>query len=294
LRLAAILGLIVVVVLAASVLWAARRSGRGRGVPDPAVARATGVPDTPAARALLGRWRDRARRWRTTAALPLVIVAVVGGLAMEGQVGYALLDTVGGAPLWTDVLVVGLLGATVGAFGAELHQARRRPEGPRSADLTPREVGGLRHTASARRRLVLVLAALAAVGGHGAVVAVGAASGVPWSVVGALVVLGASEVVERRIAARPRPVLPSDLAAADDAIRRVGVRSVDEAASGAAVILVGWASLGVLGVAPGGGRLLDPAVVVVPITCIALAVRWWWRSAPHRLLDEAAPAGAPT
>jgi hypothetical protein len=286
--------LVVAALLVLAVVWVMRSTGRGRGIPGAAVAQAAGVPDTPAARALLGRWRDRARRWRSIAAVPLVVAAVVGGLALEGRVGYALLDTVGGSPLWTDALVVGLLGAAFGAFGAELHQVRRRHDGPRSADLTPREVRDLRQATSGLRRGVLVAAALAAVAFHGTVVASEATSGLPWSALGALVVLGASEVVERRIAARPRPVLPSDLAAADDAIRRVGVRSVDDAASGAAVILAGWASLGALGVAPGSGRVLDPAAVLVPITCIALAVRWWWRSAPHRLLDEPTRAGAPT
>jgi hypothetical protein len=286
--------LVVVAVLVVAVAWIARSRGGERGVPVAAVARGAGVPDTPAARALLGRWRDRARRWRTTAALPLVVAAVVGGLVLEGEVGYALLDTVGGAPLWTDVFVVGLLGAAFGAFGAEFHQARGRLEGPRSAELTPREVRGLRHATSGRRRAGLGAAALVTIGLHATVVATGGAGGVPWAAIGALAVLGASEVVERRIAVRPRPVLPSDLAEADDVVRRVGVRSVDDAASGASVILIGWASLGTLGVAPGSDRLLDPAAVVVPVTCIALAVRWWWRSAPHRLLEEPARDGAPT
>lgn len=272
---------LVVLLVAAWALW--RRGTGPLGPAQPDALMPLGVPDTAATRELLGRWRDRSRRWRSVVTFPAVLFSVVGSLRQRGQLDIGLVNTVGVAPLWTDPLVVGLLALTLGGLAAELHHLRRVPAGPRSAELRPREVSRLRRTHSRVRRAALVGLIVASASGHVALVVPGRAEGSPSSLLLAVAVLCLAEVVERRIAVRPRGVLPDALLAADDAIRRAAVRSVDDTASAATLLLVGWASLGVLGVAP-DGALYDALAVFGSVTVLALSLWWAWRSSPERLL----------
>jgi hypothetical protein len=275
---------VALVLVVAWSLW--RRGTAPLGPPAGAVMAALDVPDTAATRELLGRWRDRARRWRTVAAVPAVALAVVGSVRVRGRLDIGLVDTVGTAPLWTDPLLMGLLAITLGGLAAELHHLRRVPAGPRSADLRPRDVGTLRRRRSRVRRGCLVVLLGAAVVGHVALVVPGHAPGSVGSLVVAAAVLLLAEAVERRIAVRPREALPSELTVADDAVRRAAVRSVDDTASSAVLLLLGWASLGMASLLP-ETQPYAAVAVVASLTVLGLSLWWAWRSAPGRLL----PAG---
>lgn len=276
--------------------WLAwRRATRPLGPAAAATAARVEVPGTDAARVLLGRWRDRARRWRAVATFPAVVASVVISVVATGQLTFGLVDTVGRQPVWSDPLVVGLLALACGAFGAELHHLRPAADQPRSASLVPREVVAVRRPGAGRRRAVLAALVAAAIVGHGAAVWADAATGLPWAAIVAAGLLAVAVGVERRITGRPRPALPPDLVQADEAVRRVAARSVDDAASGASILLWGWAGLGLLGVAPTTGPAaapIDAAVVVVAFGSLGAAVWWAWRSSPRRLLAESATVGA--
>jgi hypothetical protein len=102
--------------------------------------------------------------------------------------------------------------------------------------------------------------------------------------------------VERRIAVRPRAALPPELTAADDAVRRAAVRSVDDTASAAMLLLVAWASLGLTSLLP-AGQPYAAVSVVASLTVLGLSLWWATRSAPRRLLPadpapRTLPAGA--
>lgn len=262
------------------------RSARATSVSGAPLLAALEVPDTEAARALLDRWVDRSRRWRGAAVVPAVALAAAVGLGMRGEIAVtSLLDTAGVAPIWSDALVMGLLGAALGAFGAELHHLRRMPIGPRAAGLRPRDVTVLRRPLARSRRGFVVVLGVAAVVLHALVVAGDRAHGLPWAALVSLLLVAASEAVERRIVLRPRPALSGDLERADDAVRRLAVRSVDDAASGAAVLLTGWSAIGSLGVMPDSAPV-DPLLVVWAVGALCCAVWWAWRSRPQTLVAE--------
>jgi hypothetical protein len=274
---AVLVGLVVV----AWALW--RRGTSPLGPPARAAMAALEVPDTVATRELLGRWRDRARRWRTVAAFPAVVVALIGSVLVRQRLDIGLTDTVGTAPLWTEPLLVGLLALTLGGLAAELHHLRRVPAGPSSADLRPRDVAVLRRPSSRLRRGGLAVLLGAVVVGHVALVVPGRARGSLGSLVLAAVVLVLAEAVERRIAARPRAALPPDLTVADDVVRRAAVRSVDDTASAAVLLLLGWASLGIASLLPASPPY--PVLrLAASLSVLGLSLWWAWRSAPRRLL----------
>lgn len=269
------------VLVAAWALW--RRGTAPLGPPARHAMNGFEVPDTAASRELLGRWRDRARRWRTVAAFPAVVVAVIGSAQVRGRLDIGLVATVGTSPMWTDPLLVGLLALTLGGLAAELHHLRRVPAGARSADLRPRDVTSLRRPRSGLRRRCLAVLLAAAVVAHVAWVVPGHAPGSASALVLAGAVLALAEVVERRIAVQPRPALPSELTAADDAVRRAAVRSVDDTASAAALLLLGWSSQGVLALLPDRAPY-PPIHLAVSLAVLGSSLWWAWRSAPRRLL----------
>ena len=281
---ASLVVLLLLAVVGIVVLLRTRAPHRRGPVPASTLAHVD-VPDTPATRELLGRWRDRARRWRRVAMWPLLTFSIVASVRATGEVQFGLVNTAGVAPLWADPLVVGLLAVALGALAAELHHLRRRPDGPRSADLTPRDVGRLRRPRSRVRRVVLGLLLVASAVLH--LFAADGQAGSPPALAVAAAVLLAGEVVERRIALRPRPALSADLVTADDAVRRAAVRSVDDAVSGAALLLLGWATLGLSGSAP-PGALADGLTAIGSLGALGSAVWWAIRSAPRRLLPTAA------
>lgn len=279
---------LVLLAAALAVLAGIARIGIGRGPADTSTMESLDLPDTSAARHLIGRWRDRARRWRTAAGLPTAIGVLGLSLVGRGEVHIGI----GAGPLWADPLTMGLAAAFVGAIGAELHHLRHRPEGPRTVSLRPRDLGDFLPPGSRRR-----LGGLA--GSAGALAVVHAllptVSGVPLPAIGALVVAAAVVSVQRSIVFRPRPLLPEDLAAADDVVRGLAVRSVDAAGAGIALLMTLWQVSWMLPSTGPGGGLLAIAAGSVYLAALAVALLWWWRGGPASLLArtrsaEEAPA----
>lgn len=235
---------------------------------------------------LLVRWHARAHRWRRDAAVPAVLLASVLSLRLTGGVQFGIVDTAGAVPLIADPVVAGLLALAIGAFGAEVHHLRRGGSGPRRADLTPRRAAELRRPRSRTRRAVLGLLILVAVGLHVWLTPADGGMGSPFAIGTAVAVLLGAELTERRIAARPRPALPAGLDVADQVVRRAAVRSVDDAASGAALLLIAWACLALAGQAP-DGRLTDAITALAPVTALIVSIWWAVRSRPSRLLADA-------
>lgn len=243
-------------------------------------------------RVLVARWADRAHRWRRDAAVPAVVAAAAVSLRATDEVSFGLMNTAGVTPLWGDPVVAGLLALALGGLAAELHQLRPTRGGRRSAELRPRDLATLRRPSSRVRRAVLSGLVLVAIGWQVWLAPTPLSGGGPPAIAVAAVVLVAGEVTERRIAGRPRPALPAGLVRADDLIRRAAVRSVDDATSSAALMLLAWASLGLAGRAP-EGALFDALTALVPITALVVAAVWAWRSRPSRLLAAAGEPVAP-
>lgn len=274
----------IVVLVALVIGWVALvRTGFSKGpVPDE-VLRGLGIPDDADARALIRRWRDRARRWRTLGGLPLATATFGLSLAIRGEVWIGL----AGAPLWSDPLLMGLMGAFVGALGAEVHHLHRRPRGPRTVSLAPRDLD-----AYLPRQFRIRLASVLAVAGAAVLLHLfmPAAEGVPLpGLLGCMT--GATVVaVQRAIVTRPRPALPAALTAADDAARGLAIRSLDAAGAGAVLLLALWQLSAVTGSMMGDAEpglvVLLTAALYLGFTIIALV--WWWRGGPTNLMTTAA------
>ena len=278
--------------------WLWSRSGHRAAPVAVAGTGSVDVADTPAARELLGTWRDRARRWRQRVALPAVLASILASVLVFEEVSFGLVNTVNVLPLWADPLVVGLLALALGGFAAELHQLRPRLGERRSATLLPREVTAVRRRWSNARRAVLAVLLIATGGLHVLSAALrDVGTGVPWSLMVAAGLLVAGVGVERRIVHRPPPALRPDLQQADAAVRRIAARSVDDAAAGATLLLAGWAALGAAGRLPVGDVAVDWLVdssIVLGLLAVLPAAAWWaWRSSPERLLAESVRGARP-
>lgn len=235
------------------------------------------VPATPMTIALLERWRDRASRWRSTLAVPVVFTTIATSIAVRRSLDIGI----GAHPAWADPLLMGMLSVFLGAIAAELHHLRHRPTGPRVVELVPRDVAA-HLPVGARRRLV----ALALLAGVASALSITVGEGrVPWLGMLALAISGAVPLVQRGIVGRSRPALDADLRAADDAVRTLAVRSVDEAGAGAAVLLAAWQ------LAPTYTTVDVPlrvagAMVMAQVAALVLAILLWRRSNPRRLLPD--------
>lgn len=278
-------GLAVLALLLPMAALAWRRSTRPAQVTDAQLA-GLDVPPTDDGRALVTRWRDRSGRWRWNAALPAIAAATATGIADQSGVVLGL----GGGPVWTNPLLMGLLAAFVGAIAAELHHLRRRPAGPRptgprTAGLAPRSVND--HLSARARTRLAVVAVLA-----GTVSALDLLQADTAAVPAAgLIAIGSAGIVppiQRAIVTRPRPALPEPLERADDAVRGLAIRSIDAAGAGLVLLLSLMQSTVLLDTAvatPAGGQLLT-GLVTLAGALIALA--WWWRAGPAALIAGAA------
>jgi hypothetical protein len=239
--------------------------------------RALGVPEDAQVGLLVGRWRDRARRWRTLGGMPIATLAIGLGVASRAELRVGI----GGAPMWSDPVIMGLLGAFAGAIGAELHHVWRRPSGPRTVSLERRELPAY---LPARGRLRLAVAAVVAAVSVALHLVVPASEGVPVPGLLAAGVVALVLFVHRAVVARPRPALPGHLFAADDVVRGLAIRSVEAAGSGAVVLLSLWqlstvteALLGETGV----GAILTGLLYLAGFV---VAMLWWREGNPARLL----------
>lgn len=273
----AVFAIAVLLALVATMPSRGLRRHRGGAVAEVGARLLARVPPTEASVALLTRWRDRAARWRLAVAMPVVGLTIAASVAIRSSLDVGI----GAHPAWSDPLLMGLLGAFVGAVAAELHLLRRRTPDRRRADLTPRDVA-YRLPAGARTRLA-VLAALAAVASVSTVLVTDGE--VP--ILGLLALLGSGAVtlVQRGIVARGRPALEADLRAADDAVRHLAILSVDQAGAGAILLLSAWQLAPVytaIDIAP----VIEAGLVLAQVVSLIVAVVWWRRSNPRRLLPD--------
>ena len=141
-----------------------------------------------------------------------------------------------GTSVQGDLLLCGVGGIALGAMLAELHVVRPQ-HGPRTATLDVRALGAYL-TDRDRNRMIgvagaaAVLIAMAAIeDGFGVGVVCGGA---------ALVVLGAANLVQRRVASRPRPAIAASLRRADDLARELAIgRGLAQPATYFGLALVG-------------------------------------------------------
>lgn len=265
---------VLAVVVVAVVMAATRGSSAAAAIGRELVA---SVPSTPDTVRLLERWRDRAARWRAVVAIPVVVAVLVSSIALRASIDLGI----GDHPAWSDPLLLGLLGVFLGAIAAELHHLRAPRGGRRrGAELVPRDLHDHLPSGS-RRRLV----ALAVASGVAALLTVVVSGRVPGLGLVGLAVAGSVPVVQRGIVLRARPPLDPALRAADDAVRRLAVRSVDEAGAGAVVLLAAWQLGPVLEVAA-TSTTVEVVVAVARIVALVVAIVWWRRSSPARLLPD--------
>lgn len=255
--------LIATVVVFAALLVASRMAAR------PALVATTG-PVSGVDDVLVGRFIERSQRFRRSGAIVglVVMLTVLVGL-----------DAVDSRGIDLNLLVfasIGLAGSIGGSILAEGFRVRHR--GPRTASLEVRDPASYRDaTADRREQILLVLAGAAVLGawvtGQHLARAVGLAAVV---VVLALV----RHWAVRRVALRPRPVVPAAVAAADDHVRRlatsVGI-SRPMTTLAALIVSAQWASVPTEAVDPSwlvGGASLVAAIGSVVL--FVVAVRWWW------------------
>jgi hypothetical protein len=150
---------------------------------------------------LLERWMLRARRSRN-----------IGGIC--GMVVWVL-----GTRLEGDVLLCGVGGIALGAMLAELHTVRPS-RGPRTATLDVRALGAYLMDQDRNRMLAAAVAGASLTAVAIGVDGFGLAA---WCGAGALAVLGLANVVQRRVASRPRPATTESLRRADDLARELAI-----------------------------------------------------------------------
>ena len=216
---------------------------------------------------LLSRWMLRARRARNIGGICGVVVWVLG-TSVQG-----------------DLLLCGVGGIALGAMLAELHVVRPQ-HGPRTATLDVRALGAYL-TDRDRNRMIgvagaaAVLIAMAAIeDGFGVGVVCGGA---------ALVVLGAANLVQRRVASRPRPAIAASLRRADDLARELAIgRGLAQPATYFGLALV---ARGAFSLRP---ELGDVMMLVGAAAWIYALVLWWSnrRLGLDFLLEQRRPAVA--
>lgn len=227
-------------------------------------------PARPVADVLVGRFIERSQRFRRAGA----IVGILGMLC-------ALIVATAGGDEGIELNLtlfasIGLAGSIGGSILAEGFRMRR--SGPRIVSLDVRDPDVYRdQVADRRERVLLVLAAVGFVGaaitgehlvrvvGLGAVM-VAIAVIRPW--------------VMRRISLRSRPVVPAEVAAADDEVRRLASSSGTSRPMmtlGALAVSAQWAA-----VASSGPDVAPTAAVVSVLAWLGslvlflTACGWWW------------------
>ena len=226
-----------------------------------------GVPSTARSAELMARYVDRARRFRFEWTFLATVVSVTVSIAWYRRLEIG----VSTYPPLTDVPLVVMVGWFCGVIRTEFFRLRRAVPG-RTAALVPRDPatfgsGGL-FVAS---RLVVLLAAAAAASNE-----LLPGSPVHPSTVDAIAclsvaVLAAAEICRRAIVFRPRPALPDDLAVADSAIRRIGLRGLGLGATGVALCCLGY-MLSLMGLRPGGNQMLRLYLDIAGPVLLFLAV----------------------
>ncbi|MEO6989186.1 MAG: hypothetical protein ABI239_11125 [Aquihabitans sp.] len=254
----------------------------GRPVPLPCAEDGGGVRNL-----LIGRFIERSQRFRRAGAIVALILLVAYstvGDSMNGQAAGANADLL-------MVAAIGLAGSIVGSIVAEAFRVRRR--GPRTASLDVRGPDSYRDRVAGQRELVLLV--LAAAGVAGALVT--GAELQPVIALGVAVVLLAlvRRWAVRRIALRPRPVVPADVAAADDEVRRMATSagvSRPIVTLGALAVSSQWFTVVAADV-----DLSESVTAISIVSTIAwigaivlflTACEWWWTNRSFGLILQAA------
>ena len=193
-----------------------------------------GDPTDPA-RQLVDRHLSRVTWFRRVGAFFGLVLAIEVGVIWYSRVGISTGET----SLFADVLAMPMLGSLAGTIAAETYNLRRRYRGARVVDLADRR-GRYRLETNARRfriwaALAIITTVIAALG-HATIL-------LP---IVAFVTLAAVETWVRFVELRARPALPSNLAEADDLIRRWATARLDRSGYGIAVLLTGWGLIGAL------------------------------------------------
>jgi hypothetical protein len=189
------------------------------------------VAPSASADVLVARYLTRHRSYRYGGGIIGFVAAIVIAVVRPGpfRLGIGFVD-------FPDILVCTLGGVLAGVVVAESYHLRRRAVPGALVSLEPRDVARFADPSGiARIRLCVAVSivAFAAAGPHddGSAIAC-----VVLSVVVAVMV----DVEQRMIARRPRPALPVDLQAADDAIRRATCSvALNHAGQGVTMLLLG-------------------------------------------------------
>ncbi len=230
------------------------------GVDPDAASIAHRLTTGPEQQRLLERWLGRTRWARN-----------VGGLS---GIGWWLFGT----SAQGDPLLCGVAGIAVGSVVAQLHHVRS-PSGSRTASLDRRSVREYIPIEWERRMLVmsvlsvaLVIAGFSSANGGGAV---------RWGAV-SIVALASVHLVQRRVAARPRPALSGELHVADDLARGLAIdRGLAQPATYLSLALFAH-GVGSLAATHGG------AATAISVAAWLFALRLWWLN--RRLgLDDVVP-----
>lgn len=158
--------------------------------------------------------------------------------------------------------------------------ANTNAPGPRVAELRPRDVSE-NLPAGARPRLWIL--AGGAVVASGIAIVIGGWQ-VPLPGMLALLLAGAVPLAQRRIMEHARAAVPADLRAADDAVRRLAVVSVDAAGAGSMLLLIGWQLMPVHPVVAGTAG--EFPLSIGQLAALIIAIVWWRGSNPGRLLPD--------
>jgi hypothetical protein len=227
---------------------------------QPGAVAIAGVPPSGRPADLIAAYLTRSNWFRRLGAVAGFFMAVQIGIVFHGEVGIST----GTLSLFADVLAMPMLGSLAGVIVAETYNIRRRYRGPRIADLTDRSGRYRAHQAAARFRRAAAVAAAVSL----AALAATPSAGSLLVVIGSVAL--AVEIAQRYLERRPRPALSSELAAADDAIRRIAALRLDRSGLGIAVLVFGWAAIAALG-------FLDSILVglVFGIGSLVAAFRIW-------------------
>jgi len=206
----------------------------------------------------------------------LRVIGGVGGLFLGTLFDDATgLDTSAGAGFWIWIVLGWLLGASWAEY-----RLTRPPSSSLTASLTPRELGDYLSsrlqaapTLAAGAVVALALGGLVAPTPDAPLAAPPPDAGLLAAVVGAVLIAGLVTAAVRAVVARRQPTGPTDMVAADDAIRASAVHNL--AGGGTAAILLiaaqlAWSVLSPYQL-PGGLRAWVPGVLL-----LGAVVSWRW------------------
>jgi hypothetical protein len=220
---------------------------------------------TPRVEVAVQRLLARHRSWRFHGGAAGALVASVVGVTRPG--GFRIGVGVGGH-FFPDLLVCVLAGVLGGVIAAESHHLRPSPSsgaGRTIASLEVREPSTFVDRASRVGRMVACVVALWL--GVAWLVDRSSSPVVPWSVALLLLTTALVEWQQRRIVVRARPVLPTDLAAADTVFRGEAIVALHHAGNGLVCLLLANA----LAAAGDGSELFGVAALALSVVAV---VNW--------------------